>query len=355
MITPAIQLTNVIQRFLPVRLAKVLLFAGAVLVATAMSLMSPVYAQEIEIKLITSFPLEGPSGDKMYGAKLFIERFNAKAKGQARIRVVGGPEVVAPFDQLKALQTGQFEAMVTTQAYFNELRGLQFINYLTSDEQIKGMARGYESLQKISREGAGVVFVQSAAPGLPFYLWSRESKPLSTMADFKGLKVRGLPGVNEQMVRLLGVVPTNLPSNDVFSALRGGILDGTVRDSLSIEVLNEGEHAKHRTEMRLADFSSELYLSSKAWDSLPPPVRQLMNTTARETEKETLEWMKLRVQRTNKVLTEKYKVKIDSGTPEVNEIIGRKIGGALIKQIVEGSKYADELVDRFSLQSYLKE
>src|SRR5262249_44888775 len=63
----------------------------------------PAQAQEVELKLITGFPFEGPAGDKMYGAKTFIERFNAQAKGKARIRVIGGPEVVSPFDQLKAL------------------------------------------------------------------------------------------------------------------------------------------------------------------------------------------------------------------------------------------------------------
>ncbi len=340
---------------LPRPLANCLLAAAFVFTAAPMASLSSAQAQEIEIKLITGFPFEGVVGDKMYGAKLFIERFNARAAGRARIRIIGGPEVVAPFDQLKALQTGQFDAMVTTQAYFNELKGLQFVNYLTSDEQVKAMVRGFEPFQKISREGAGVVFVQLSAPGLPFYIWTRESKPIASVADAKGLKLRGLPGVNEQLVRLLGVVPTNMPSNDVYNGLRGGILDGTIRDSLSIEVLNEGEFAKNRTEMRLADFASELYLSAKAWDALPEPVRQLMNSVARETEKETLEWMKVRVQRTNKLLDEKYKVKTVNGSAELNEIIGRKVGGSLIKQIVVGSKYGDELIDKFSLQGYLKD
>src|SRR5438552_1311589 len=84
------------------------LMAAAAFAAVAIAWAPSANAQEVEIKLITGFPLEGISGDKVYGAKLFIERFNAKAKGRAHIRVIGGPEVVSPFDQLKALQTGQF-------------------------------------------------------------------------------------------------------------------------------------------------------------------------------------------------------------------------------------------------------
>ncbi|MES2977838.1 MAG: TRAP transporter substrate-binding protein DctP [Pseudomonadota bacterium] len=344
-----------LQGSAPRRLRRSLVMGVALAISAMVAPVGVAQAQEVEIKLITSFPMEGPAADKIYAGRLFIERFNARAKGQARIRLVGGPEVVSPFDQLKALQTGQFDAMVTTQAYFNEMKGLQFINYLTSDEQVKAMPRGAETLQKISRENAGVTFVQLASPGLPFYLWTREAKPIGSVADFKGLKIRGLAGVNEQMVKYLGVVPTNLPSNDVYSALRGGILDGTLRDALSMELLNEGEYAKHRSEMRIADFSSELYVSNKVWDSLTPAVKQLMNSVARETEKEGLEWSKARVEKTNKLLADKYKVKIDKGTPELNEIIGRKIGGAMIKQIVDASKYKDELTDQFALQPYLKD
>jgi TRAP-type C4-dicarboxylate transport system substrate-binding protein len=344
-----------VSRFVRQALTLPACIAAGALVVAPLALLPSAHAQEVEIKLITGFPFDGPSGDKMYGAKLFIERFNAKAKGQARIRVVGGPEVVAPFDQLKALQAGQFDAMVTSQGYFNEMLGLQFINYMTSDEQVKAMPKGYLTLQKISREGAGVVLVQLSSPGLPFYLWSREAKPITTLADFKGLKLRGNASVNAQMAKYLGLVPTNLPSNDVYSALRGGILDGAMRDSLSIEVLNEGEYLKHRSNARLADFSSELYLSNKAWDALSPAVRQIMNTVARETETEALEWMKVRVQRTDKLLTEKYKVKVASSPADVNDIIGRRIGGELIKQIVGGSKYAAELTENFSLQPYLKD
>ena len=332
-----------------------MLLAALVVAVAPLGLVPTAQAQEVELKLITGFPLEGAVGAKMHPAKLFIDRFNARAKGQARIRVVGGPEVVSPFDQLKALQTGQFDAMITTQAYFNEMKGLQFINFLTSDEQVKSMARGYETLQKISRESAGVTFVALAGPGNPFYLWTRDAKPIATVADFKGLKVRGLPGVNEQLVKMLGVVPTNMPSNDVYSGLRGGLLDGTIRDMLSIEVLNEGEYAKNRTAVRLADFSSELFLTNKAWDALPPAVQQLMNSIARETEKEGNEWMRQRIQRTEKLLTDKYKVKVVNGSPELNEILGRKIPAAMIKQTVQGSKYADELVDRFALQAYMKD
>lgn len=146
--------------------------------------------------------------------------------------LIGGPEVVAPFDQLKALQTGQFDMMVTSSLFFTDLKGMHFINYITSAEQVRGMPKGRELLQRVTQEQASVVFVGLATPGFPFYIWSRQSKPIATVADAKGLKLRGLPGVNEHLVRVLGMVPTNVPSNEVYSALRSGIIDAAIRDNI---------------------------------------------------------------------------------------------------------------------------
>ena len=36
-------------------------------------------------------------------------------------------------------------------------------------------------------------------------------------------------------------------------------------------------------------------------------------------------------------------------------VLLRRIGGALIKSVIDGSKYGGELVEKFSLQAYLKE
>ncbi|MFN0301983.1 MAG: TRAP transporter substrate-binding protein [Burkholderiales bacterium] len=316
---------------------------------------SPVLAQEVELKLITGFPFDGPGGDRMYGPKQFIERFNQRAKGKARIRLIGGPEVVAPFDQLKALQTGQFDMMVTSSLFFTDLKSMHFINYITSAEQVRGMPKGRELLQRVTQEQASVAFVGLATPGFPFYIWSRQSKPLSTVADAKGLKLRGLPGVNEHLVRSLGMVPTNVPSNEVYSALRSGIIDAAIRDVVSVDLLNEGEFARTRTEARVCDCSSEIYIANPSWNKLSAEVKQLLNDIAGEVERDAFPWLEKRAAQSAQALEKKYGATMTKGSPDLNDTLGRKIPGAMIRDNIKDSKVRDQLISVFELAPYLKD
>jgi len=100
---------------------------------------------------IVTFDVGGTSTDV---ATIVNGEITETTEGKARIRVIVGPEIVAPFDQLKALQTGQFDMMVATSLCFNELRDLQFFHYLPFDEHIRTARQAAPLLQKISREKA---------------------------------------------------------------------------------------------------------------------------------------------------------------------------------------------------------
>ncbi len=319
----------------------------------ALGASAPASAQEQRLKLIVAFPLDGAVGDKMYAAKLFINRFNERAKGKAQIDVVGGPEVVSPFDQLKALQTGQFDMMLSTSTYFSELRPIQFFNYLAFEKQLRMAPKNYELLQRMSREAADVVFVMYASPGIPFYLWTR-NKPIRTVEDAKGLKIRTFGDTTEPLVRHFGVVPTSIPSNEVYTALRSGLLDGMLRDTLSLEVLREGEHIKYGTEAKVADIESDFYVSARTWDKLTAEVRQIMNDTAREAEREGFAWLVARGAKALEFLKAKHGTQIVPSDPRLKKLLEHDIPGEIIQKIVGPSKNRDEIIEKFELQEYFQ-
>ncbi len=310
-------------------------------------------AAEKTLTLVSSFPLDGPAGDKMHVVKLFIERFNKKAAGKARIRVVGGPEIVAPFDQLKALQTGQFDMMVATSLYFNELRDLQFFHYLPFEEHIRTARRAAPLLQKMARESADVVFLQYSSPGLSFYLWSK-NRPIAKPEDARGQKIRTFGDTTAPLVRHLAIVPTSIASNEVYSALRTGLLDGALRDPLSIDLLNEGELLKHRTEANVADIETETYISARSWDALPEDVRQMLNETARETEEEGFAWMKQRVAAAMEKMKERYAVEVVPSSPELKTLLNKTIPSEILASLINASKYKDEIIETFELKTALE-
>ena len=337
------------RSFLATGLAALGLAAAAVGALAPM----PAAAQEQRLKLITAFPMDGPVGDKMYGSKLFIQKFNERAKGKARIDVVGGPEVVSPFDQLKALQTGQFDIMLSTATYFSELRSIQFFNYIPFEKQVRLAPTNIDLLQRMSRESAGVVLLHLSNPGNSFYLWSR-TKPIRTVADAKGMKIRTFGDTTEPMVKHLGVVPTNIPSNEVYSSLRSGLLYGTLRDQLSLEVLREGEHIKYGTEAKVADINSELYIAARAWDALSPEVRKIANDVARETEREALKWLTDRSAKSRELIRTKYGTEIVKSDPDLRKVLEHDIPADIIRKLVGNSKDKNEIIQKFELQQYFQ-
>lgn len=310
-------------------------------------------AEERVLTLITAFPFDGKAGDKMYTVKRMIEIFNEKAAGKARIEVVGGPEAVSPFDQLKALQTGQFDMMTSTSFYFSELRDIQFYNFLPFDYKIARTGRTTEVLQKVTREIADVVWLQYSSPGVSFFMWTRD-EPVSTPEDLQGKKIRTFGDMTKPMAEVFGLVPTNMPSSEVYESLRTGLLDGALRDTLSIQVLNEGEFLKYRTAVSFGDIDADTYISASTWDSLSDEVKQIMNESARLAELEGFGWTLGRYATLEDELAEQYGVEIVPSSPELAAAVEAEILDKVMVDILNESPYKEELVEAFQLKSYFE-
>ncbi|MCC6212412.1 MAG: TRAP transporter substrate-binding protein [Burkholderiales bacterium] len=70
--------------------------------------------------------------------------------------------------------------------------------------------------------GVHLIGVYTHGPGQMF-----TKKPINTLADFKGLKMRTGGGVSELVVTALGGSPIIKPGSDVYELLNSGIADGT--------------------------------------------------------------------------------------------------------------------------------
>ncbi|WP_445768963.1 TRAP transporter substrate-binding protein [Rheinheimera sp.] len=311
------------------------------------------HAQEIQLSFISGFPFSGPMGEVvMHSVKGFIAEFNKRAAGKARINFVGGPEVVAPFDQLKALQSGQFDMMSSAPSWFRETAPLTFIDYMPSARQVSSMENGGRALlQRVGEEAAGVTFVKQSFPGLPFHVWSR--KPIVTVADAKNIKIRAFPAFSSQLAQQLGMVPTNIPVSEVYSALRSGILDASIRDTVAIALAKEVDFVKYYTDAVICSCNGMVFIATPVWKKLPADVKEIMLKVAAEKEVEQLKFL------TDKVAENSARFKKDMGvtetatSPELREIIARKIPANNVRASLEGIKNREEIVRHFGLATLL--
>jgi TRAP-type C4-dicarboxylate transport system substrate-binding protein len=115
--------------------------------------------------------------------------------------------------------------------------------------------------------------------------------PLRTLANFSGKKIRVLasPFQTEQIARLGGTgVPLSL--GDVLPALQQGALDGALGSVPVFSTLQYQDAAKYITETGQAYVQTIAMLSKKWFDGLPSDLQATVLASAKQVDKEAIQW-----------------------------------------------------------------
>ncbi len=154
---------------------------------------------------------------------VWINSVNSELKGVAKITWVGGPEIMAPFNQPEAVRKGIFQMAFSPAAYYSgmlpEADTISLSRYDFKKEREKGGLWDYmvEHHKKINVIPLGTWLYD------PFYLYVK--KPITKLDDLKGLKLRTAAKYDKFMKRL-GIVPVTIEFGETYTALQRGAVDG---------------------------------------------------------------------------------------------------------------------------------
>ena len=118
--------------------------------------------------------------------------------------------------------------------------------------------------------------------------WGVESvparKPLRTLADFKGVKMRVPEGLGAEIWRRAGVGVVTLPGSEVYTALERGVIEATDWGTLGMN--NDlGYHKIARYPMYPGFHSmpcAEVAVNMAKWNALSPDLKALMEVAVRD-------------------------------------------------------------------------
>lgn len=115
--------------------------------------------------------------------------------------------------------------------------------------------------------------------GEPQILMSK-NKPLRTLADLKGMKIRTPSKVQAEIIKALGATPVPMPITRVYNALNTGVIDGVLTGASTIRSFKFGEVAKYYT-TGLPDIRSPFFLvmNKNSWNKLSAAEKKLVNET----------------------------------------------------------------------------
>ena len=111
------------------------------------------------------------------------------------------------------------------------------------------------------------------------------SKPVKTMADLRGLKLRAPTRLTNKFIAMLGATPVGMPVPQVGDALSKGVIDGAVVPYEVVPSVKIQELVKYHSETDPAEAafytSTFIFAMNKAkYDSLPPDLKKVIDANS---------------------------------------------------------------------------
>ncbi len=116
-------------------------------------------------------------------------------------------------------------------------------------------------------KGVKLLGVFTHGPGQMFLV----KKPVNSVADIAGMKIRSGGGISEASAKALGASPLVKPAPESYEILASGVADGTFFPSESIKSFNLDKVVKHATIFPGGFYSSAFgfFMNEEKWNKLP--------------------------------------------------------------------------------------
>ena len=102
-------------------------------------------------------------------------------------------------------------------------------------------------------------------------------KPVKTLGDFKGLRLRTPSPAVSAMLKKLGASPVGMPPSAIYENLQKGVLDGAVTTWDLVGAIRANETLKYHTDVAAYVAGFHVVMNKKKYNSLPEDVRKAID------------------------------------------------------------------------------
>jgi C4-dicarboxylate-binding protein DctP len=248
---------------------------GAPLVASAQP--------PIVIKFSHVVALDTPKGK---GAEFFAKRAADLTRGAVKVEVYANSTLYRDKDEMEALQLGAVQMLAPSLTKLGPLGVKAFEVF-----DLPYIFDNTEMLHKVTQGPLGVALLAKLEPkgikGLAFWDNGFKSfsanRPLRTVLDFAGLKVRIQSSkALESQMRSLGALPQVMAFSDVYQALQTGVVDGSENPHSNFYTQKMYEVQKHVTLSEHGYLGYAVITNKRFWESLPSGIRAQLEQAMKE-------------------------------------------------------------------------
>jgi C4-dicarboxylate-binding protein DctP len=222
-----------------------------------------------------------PDTPKGRAAEYFKQLAESRTKGRVKVEVFPNSQLYKDREEMEALQLGAVQMLAPSLAKFGPLGVRAFEVF-----DLPYIFPNKETLYRVMDGDVGKKLFGMLEPkgikGLAYwdngFKQMSANKPVRTVEDFKGLKMRIQSSkVLEAQMKALGANPQVMAFSEVYSALQQGVVDGTENPMSNLYTQKMHEVQKHLTLSDHGYLGYAVIVNKAFWDGLPADIRATLD------------------------------------------------------------------------------
>ncbi len=231
-------------------------------------------AGEIVIKFSHVVAPDTPKGR---AAEKFKQLAEEKTKGVVKVEIYPNSQLYKDREETEALQANAVQMLAPSLSKFGPLGAREFEVF-----DLPYIFPNYEVVHRVMDGEVGKkLFAKLESKGLKgLAFWDNgfkvmsANKPLRTVEDFKGVKMRIQSSkVLDAQMKALGANPQVMAFSEVYTALQQGVVDGTENPPDNLYTQKMHEVQKYLTVSDHGFLGYAVIVNKKFWEGLPADVR----------------------------------------------------------------------------------
>ena len=215
---------------------------------------------------------------------LFVDwgnQIGQKTNGQVSIKVYDSETLAKAREVVTAVQTGVADigwvivSFFTGQFPLTEVYNLPIMGQQKSSIGAQAMWDLFQASPDIQKEWSSLKVLAFTSSG-PQWIGTSK-KPVRTIDDVKGLKIRIAGWGGTELLKVLGASPINMAPNEMYEATSKGTIDGVVFDWMGGDGFKMHEVLNYASTFPIVFQAQVVIMNKQKWDSLPPDVQKVFN------------------------------------------------------------------------------
>jgi TRAP-type C4-dicarboxylate transport system substrate-binding protein len=239
-----------------------------------LSFLAPVQAGDaIKLTYSNFFP---PTHIQSKLAEAWCKEVEKRTGGKVQVQYFPGQTLTKASQSYDGVVTGICDVAMSCFAYtrgrFPVMEVVDLpLGYTSGVQATKTVNQVYSELMPKELADTTVMYLHAHGPGL----LHTKDKPVKSLTDMKGLKIRA-HGTISEMVKALGAAPVTMPMPEVYQALEKGVVDGAFYPVEANKGWKLGEVDKFCTLSFPAAYTTSFFviMNSSVWAKLPADVQR---------------------------------------------------------------------------------